>query len=407
MNHSPVAARGPLLRPVSVSPRSFGLADLRRMARNEPEAFFGKVNDMIDRGELRWRDIPSVRDLFHALADVPVKAYFDVAGRQRAVQASAFPLLSGALTVAGVNDAYAAAETIGGELVTEVEDPKRVSLFANITSDTISAPSVPEGQDYPEIGAGEERYEIRSNRNGRRISITAEMIEENDVAGIAQRVDALGDIAAEYIEEQTLRRVCDIDGSAVTPREPYVLRPNGVGRPLYFVTAPAGFQRAPRGTRIGTNALATTESLDAARSALAAMTNTRGRRLAIPISQCTLLVPDALLGVAAKLLNSELEPGVENELNNWGPRGRFRPRLLSSPKLDDLSTTTWYMGWFQKQFVRKWKLRLEYVTLSGDTESFLRSRIAFQARIGWDVEIGATDYVYVVQSLADGVPPTP
>jgi len=68
--------------------------------------------------------------------------------------------------------------------------------------------------------------------------------------------------------------------------------------------------------------------------------------------------------------------------------------------LDDLSTTVWYLGWFEKQFKRKWKLRFEYVTLGQDTESYLRSRIAFQARLGWDVEIGATDYVYVVQCLS-------
>ena len=106
------------------------------------------------------------------------------------------------------------------------------------------------------------------------------------------------------------------------------------------------------------------------------------------------------MGAAAKILNSELVPGVENEVSNWGPRGQYRPKLLSSPKLDDISTTAWYLGAFRRQFIRKWKLRFEYVTLSGDTKDFLERRIAFQARIGWDVEIGATDYVYVVQNLS-------
>jgi len=87
-------------------------------------------------------------------------------------------------------------------------------------------------------------------------------------------------------------------------------------------------------------------------------------------------------------------------LNNWGPRGQWRPRLLSSPKLDDLSTTVWYFGWFQKQFIRKWKLRYETVTLGTNTESYLRSRLGFQARIAWDCEIGAVDYVYVMQNLS-------
>jgi hypothetical protein len=96
-------------------------------------------------------------------------------------------------------------------------------------------------------------------------------------------------------------------------------------------------------------------------------------------------------------------PGVENEVSNWGPRGKWRitpERVISSPKLDDLSASAWYYGAPKRQFVRKWKLRMEYVTLGANTEEYLKRRVAFQARIAWDVEVGARDYVYWVQSLA-------
>jgi hypothetical protein len=75
-------------------------------------------------------------------------------------------------------------------------------------------------------------------------------------------------------------------------------------------------------------------------------------------------------------------------------------RVLSSPKLDDLSTSAWYYGAFKKQFKRKWKMRFEYVTLGENTQAYLNSQIAFQARLAWDVEIGATDYIFVIQNLA-------
>lgn len=372
---------------------------LRTLAENEPAAFMGKVQGLIDSGKLSWSSVRDMKRLFLTLGDVQVPATVNMMGEQRAIMASAFPLLSGALTVAGINASYEAVPTIGQDLVTEVEDPKKVSQYASILSEDTQIDRVDEADPFPEIGAGEESYEIRSNRNGRRISITGEMIEENDVAAITQRVNALGEIAGEMIEEQTLRRICDIDGSATSAAEPYVLRLNKAGASLYSATANTPGTRAPSGTRYETNALVDTTDLDNARSRLAAMLNSRAKRIAIPVSRCTLLVPDALAGIAAKALNSELEPGVENEVNNWGPRGRYRPRLMSSPKLDDLSTTAWYFGWFEKQFLRKWKLSFEYVTLAGDTESFLKSRIAFQARVAWDCEIGATDYVYVVQCL--------
>jgi hypothetical protein len=258
---------------------------------------------------------------------------------------------------------------------------------------------VAEGHDYPEIGAGEEKYSIASKRNGRRISITKDLIEKNDVPAIVGRINALAEIMSEFGEKQTLQRVCDLHGSAASPAEPYVMHRNGAAATLYSATANTPSTRTPSGTRVNNNALVDGTDLDNARAVLAAMKNSRGERIAIPMSRCTLLVPDALAGAALKIMNSELEPGVENELNNWGPRGQYRPQLRSSPKLDDLSTSAWYLGDFKRQFRRKWKLRFEYVTLGADTESYLRSRVAFQARLAWDCEVGAVDYVYVVQSI--------
>lgn len=390
---------------ICVGAPGLGLADLRRMAQSEPEGFMAKAQALIDSGDLRWNKIHNLRNLFLATADVEVEAHVAVLGEQRAIMASAFPLLAGGMTVAGMQAAYEAVPTIGQDLVSEMEDNKKISIVAAVHTMDTDIDRVDEGVEFPEIGASEEKYEIRHKRNGRRFSITAETIEENDIPDIVRKVDALGEIPAESIEEQTLRRVCDIDGSGTSPAEPYVMRLNGAGTQLYNSTANNPGTRAPSGTRVNNNALADESDLNNVRAVLAAMLNSRLKRIAIPISRCTLLVPDALAGVANKILLSELTPGVENEINNWGPRGRYRPIFRSSPKLDDLSTTAWYMGWFEKQFLRKWKLRFEYVTLSGTTEAFLRRRIAFEARVAWDCEIGATDYVYCVQSLTGTTPP--
>ena len=375
-------------------------AALRTLAQNEPEAFMRKVETNIQSGKFSWEQVRSLPKLFNALSDVKVPTQITLAGEQRAIMASAFPLLAGGLTAAGINAAYQAVPTIGEELVTEREDNKAVSIYASLLSEDTQVDTVSEGKDFPEIGAGEEKYEIRHRRNGRRISITMETIEENDVANITSRINALGEIAGEFVEEQTLRRVCDIDGSGTSPAEPYALRINGAGAALYQTDNDPLDRLPTTGNRITNNALEETPNLDAARERLAGVKNSRGKRISIPVASCTLLVPDALVGTASWILGSMLEPGVENQLNNWGPRGQWRPRLLSSPKLDDLSTTVWYFGWFQKQFIRKWKLRYETVTLGTNTESYLRSRLGFQARIAWDCEIGAVDYVYVMQNLS-------
>lgn len=382
-----------------VAPR-LSMQDICERARNDPRGFAKTIQTAFDEGKFSWSDVRDLKATYLALRDVNVEVLADDLGGQRAITASAFPVLAAGLTVAGFNQAYDAVPTVGQDLVTEMEDNKRRTTLAAVHTLDTQTDRVDETQDFPEVGAGQEKYDILSKRNGRRLSITAETIEENDVANIVQRVNKLGEIAGEIVEKQTLRRVCDIDGSATSAAEPYVLHLNGSGRSLYTTTMTYLTRAHASGTRVTTNSLVDDTDLEAARVRLAGMKNERGERILIPMASCVLLVPDALQNVAWRILNSLNNPGVEEEKNPWGPQGIYRPRIVSSPKLDDLSTTAWYLGDFRKQFVRKWKLRLEYVTMGTETESFLRSRIAFQARIAWDCEIGAVDYVYVVQSIA-------
>ncbi len=373
---------------------------LRTLATKDPVAFAGRCAELIEKGEMKLSQVRNLRTLFNSLVDISVPTQMEYAGATRAITTGAFPLLMGGMVVAAFNEAYAAVPTIGQELVTDMEDNKKVTLIAGVHPEDTKIDRVDEGKEFPEIGVGEEKYEIRHKRNGRRLSLTAEAIEENDVAGFVARVNTLAYIAASMVERQTLERVQDVDGSGVSPAEPYVLRINGTPTTLYSASANSPGTRAPSGTRIQNNALVDDTDLDAARVRLASMKDSLGNRIQTINSRTKLVVPDALLNLALQITGSEMIPGSVNELNNWGPKGRWRPQVVSSPWLDDYSTTTWYYGDFQTQFARKWKLMMEYVTMSGTTEDFLRSRVAFQARIAWDVEIGARDYCYVVQSLS-------
>lgn len=386
---------------VSIGGGALSVSELRTAAMSDPKSFMGKVNALIESGKVTLSDLRDLKGVFHALADVQVPVNVDMMGQERAIMASAFPLLTGGLTVKGINDAYESVPTIGQEFVEDFEDNKKVTTMALVHAIGKNGPAgVKEGDPYPEVSASEEKVEIRNKRDGLKLSLTAEAIEENDIADFVQKVNKCGEIGAEVVEEQTLSRVCDQNGSASSAAEPYVYRPNGAGTALFSATANTPGPRAPNGTRKLNNALTDDTDLEALRQLLVSMLNQRGKRVNNwNNSEMILAVPDALVPVAQKILNSELIPGNENEHNPWGPKGSYRPRLVSSPKLDDISTTAWYMGRPKRQFKRKWKLRFEYVTLSGDTQAFLDRRIAAQFRIGWDVEIGAIDYIYWVQSL--------
>jgi len=376
---------------------------LRALAQNDPTGFIGKAERLIEEGAITLGRISNWPGLYAALADVSVPINIEVGGAQRAVTASAFPVLAGNTIVAAINAAYESVDTIGQHLVEEIEDNKKVTTVAAIHSLDKNVDEVKETEDFPEIGSTEESVEIRHRKNGRILKISAEMIQENEAPNITARVNALGEIASDYVEELTLKRVTDYNGSAASGAEPYAYRPDGTGTALYSATANTPGTRAPSGNCVESNAFVDESDLDAARTRLATMKNNRGTRITVPRSEIGILCPDAILSNVLKTLSSEYVPGVENELSMWGPRGKFNipvERVFSSPKLDDLSASAWYYGAFRRQFKRKWKLRFEYVTLGQDTQAYLQSQIAFQARVAWDCEVGATDYVNVIQNLS-------
>ena len=388
---------------VSSGPR-LNLLDIRNMAQQDPKGFMVRIQGLIKEGKLGLGNVRDLRPLYAALADlkVPVEMSMGEGMGTRTIDASAFPLLTGTFVIALINDSYMAVPTIGQELVREIDDPKKMTFIAAVHASDNDVDEVKEKEDFPEIGATEEKAVIMHKRNGRRLTITQEAIEENEIPNIVMKCNALGEIAADSVEELTIKRVCDYDGSCAAPADPYVYRPNGVGTPLFSATAKTPGPRATVGTRIMNNPFTDETALEKMRTALNNMRNMRGKRIAIPMSEVRILFPDSISGRVNKVLNSEYVPGIENEVNNWGPRGMWQlppTRRLTTPKLDDLSTGAWYYGAPQKQFIRKWKLRFEYMTLGSDTESYLKRRIAFQARIAWDVEVGATDYVYWLQAL--------
>ena len=384
------------------------LSEIRSLALNQPAEFVRKIQDGAESGKLTFEGMRDMKGLFNALVDVPVPVVMEYMGAQRSIQASAFPILTGTLAIAAINAAYAALPTIGERLVTEMEDSKKVTTMAAVHSLDNQVDEVKELQDFPEIGTDEEKVEIRHRKNGRKLTISAEAISENEIPDIVSRINALGKIAGTWVEKQTIRRICDYDGSKSVAAEPYVYRPAGTGTAIYSSTANTPGPRAPSGTRIDNNALVDETDLDAARTRLVSFVDNSGEHIAHDWSSVSLLLPEALIGTAMKIFNSEMVPGVVNEYSNWGPRGRWNlptDRILSSARLDDLSTSAWYMGDFAGQFTRKWKLRFEYVTLGTDTQAYLDSQVAFQARIAWDVEVGARDYVSVVQCLSGTTAP--
>ena len=113
--------------------KGLSIYDLRSLAQNEPEAFARKITEGAESGKLKFSDLRDLKALYGGLADIQIPIVMeDISGTQRAVSASAFPILTGTLAISAIQDAYNAVETIGGNLVTEFEDEKKVTTIASL-----------------------------------------------------------------------------------------------------------------------------------------------------------------------------------------------------------------------------------------------------------------------------------
>lgn len=375
------------------------------------ESFVASINAAAAAGHLNYDRVRSLPELRSKLMGIMVPALVhdeERPGHYRTVLTGAFPALVSQLNIQVVNDAYAELPSVEDQLVTDMDDPKKVSYMALILAGNVTNDHVAENGQFPEIGAGEECYEIHHRKNGRKIKFSRELWDENDKAEVKRRLVKLAQISREMLRKLALRRIYDISGSASTPAAPYVLRAKGsAGASLYSATANTPGTRAPSGTRIINNPLISIANLEAARLVLNAMTNERGEKFDQPMARNTLLVPDALASTAETIRGSTMTPGVLNERNPWGPNGTFQPQIVSSPVLDQLSTTTWFLGDFKRQFRRKWKQRPTFVELTeGGQQAYLDQDIVYQARLSWDMEVGAEDYTGVVQCLSGTVAAT-
>ena len=385
-----------------------GLLDL---ASKDGRRFVEITGQLASAGKLRWEDV-DLKALFFRTIDLQCEVEVEIAGfgmeGRRTITTSAFPVIAGQLTAELMSRNDDEAETIWQELV-EVRDTNKETthLIRIINQDPshIGGKRRIEGDPYPLMASGEERFQVDTIDDGRRIAINQKVIETNDKAGFMEQIGGLREWAMNRRDVVTLYRVWDLYGSGTTPAAPYVYRPNGSGTALYTTSATA-HRRARSGTRVTDRPLVDGASLQAAINILANMRDENGIRVG-GLVELDLVVPHALAATADVLVLSERTPGVVEAFNPYGPRGRYRIRVLTSPKIDDFTTQDWLLGRrISRQFQMVTRLNMEFVSMPGSMQDFLRTRLAFEARIADEFEVGARDHNRVVQALATTTAPT-
>jgi len=382
---------------------------LRRKAQADPTGMAYALQDLVDSGDLTFDNLGDnlgIRGLYSALKDIPVTVAVrdPVDGGRRDITSTLMALTLGGMTIAEMNMELESLDSIADQLVTDRESNKPTLTIPGVLLQDVASHGHKEDTPYPLVSASDERYDIGERPQGVRMRITEKAVRQDDVGMVTTLARKFARIPELDKEEYTLALVTDFYGSRSSGQEPYVLHLARTATSLYSATADQPGVRASAGTCVQNNSLTGYTALENARVRLMAMRDENDRPVNNSVNNMILLVPDAVVSLASRLLNSEFIPGenAPNEINDWGPRGRYRPRLLSSNWLDaKFSSSAWYLGDFKRQFVRKISQQLRFLSISGPGfVDYVRSGVLMEMSYSWDWAVGAVTYDRVVQSLS-------
>ena len=206
--------------------------------------------------------------------------------------------------------------------VGSVSDFKTVNLIRMGSFNSLA--TIPEGLEYTEGTTADEKETLTPVTKGRFISLTRQMIINDDLQGFSRRAMMLGRAAARTVN-------ADAYG---------ILNTNGNmsdGVALFHST---------HANLAGTGAAPSLATISAGRSAMRKQTppGTNATDEYLNIMPRSILVPVVLEDTVAQLVNSTTDISKSNSLaknpmRDWGPLD-----IVSDPVLDATSTTAWYLA---------------------------------------------------------------
>lgn len=309
-----------------------------------------------------------------------------IVGLQEAVGTGGFPQAVGQLIASEVIDAYNMTDGfIGDQLVRTFSSDRRGENIVGFTA-AQGPKEVVEGQTYPEASFAEKHVGTRETKRGRLISVTEELVMEDQTGQVLERARMIGEAARQDRERRIVQGVIDHDSSNA------IYQPDGSSEQLY--------QSSNNNIDSSTGALQDFTDIQSVMAFHA--TNVTDDRQADDTAG-----PQPLVWMPRILLTSvELQQTAQSVVNATevrqqigsnehilsNPNASIRP--LSSPFVDAATsgdqfddTSDWFLGDFQKQFRYKeiWPLQT-FRAPAQNEEQFERDVVArFKVREYGDI----------------------
>ncbi len=305
-----------------------------------------------------------------------------------ALMAAAFTSIAGVLLASKIIEGYELPGYIGDLLLDRMPSKLQIERYAGFTA--LEQPlEVPEGQSYKESGFMGKYATSEALKKGRLLNLTEEAIFFDRTGQLLKKAMDLGEKCR--LEREIVMLSCVTDRFA--PAGQFIFAPLGVGEALYRV---AGTATSPSINQIAGNALVDWTDVANVTALFSAMSDEQNDP--IVVMPKIILVPSALYPIANRIMSAtEVRSGPTTGIETAIWNRPYSYQVISSPLLDRISLTDWYLGDFKKQFVWQevWPLQVLRATL--EEEKHLRD-IVFSVKVRYFGGAAAIDDKYVVKS---------
>lgn len=374
--------------------------------RHDVESVVRTVVQGMQSGELDLNSV-SIQGLY-------VACHGDLSGLERAshsresyirarrtteeVRSNAFTFATGMLIKQRMLEAYEARESQLDKLVTTMPSSMRMEPMVGFQA-LAGMQDVPEGAEY-EDSKIQERVTMNPEpiKRGRRIAITYETVLYDQTGQILKKATDLGIILKDDREAYGMRQVQDLTGYKCYYPVP---APNQTSTQVDLYRTSAGTNWYDRTINAMTgNALADWTNLDNAQQLFDAMTDEANRPIGVVGN--TLLIPRALLGTGARLINSTMMRQATDTANRQtysDAQGAMsimlnggQLNLVWSPFMNN--TSDWFYGDPKRQFVEREIIPPQVLEIPPDE----RRDIVAEFRCRRKGQVEATDDKYFAKS---------
>lgn len=356
-----------------------------------------KFQEMVDQKLVDPKKV-SYRALFEGLVNLDGVELNDPKQVVEAVSSSAFTNITTLITHAIVIEPYEVRMADIGQLVTEGEaamtDEENVRGMTAIGGVRRRL----ETQAYEETDFEEKRVSVRKSDFGRIISLTFEDIFNDRTGDIQDRANTIGEDGSQHREQMVIETLECLPRTSFgeAASSAFVYKGTAYTSAQFYAATHATL---PIDGQVNNNVVTSggidETSFSTAYLRFSSMRDEKGKIIRVR-PEVVVVHDQQELKLATLLATDKAVGGNNNDVNQFGPRGKVKLATITTPFLSSSGQLA-YMGTPRRSLLWLWVEKPQTVTMGATTDAAFRRRIVWEARFNYYGGIAHRDYRYIVK----------